>query len=58
MNSVKFVVIAIIAFASAMDLKETQSQVNTLAELQGEAKEKTECCPGGCGGERIVIKER
>lgn len=55
MNSVKFVVIAIIAFASAMDLKETQSQVNTLAELQGEAKEKTDCCPGG---ERIVIKER
>lgn len=56
MNSIKFIALAIIAFANAIDLESSQSQVHALAELQEQAKEKADCCP--CGGERIVIKER
>ena len=34
MNSIKFIALAIIAFANAIDLESSQSQVHALAELQ------------------------
>jgi hypothetical protein len=34
MNSIKFIAFALIAFTSAIDLENSQSQVHALAELQ------------------------